>query len=186
MFIDDFMISSPCSPEGSSLPSSSMILSSTIGQGLPQLSGFSTRPSSVLPAPPAFVSVIPQPKDQCLSGIRTCRRSTMPPGIGAPPPETAIRLRRSRWFSDGDCSISQVIVGTPLKDVTRSRSISSRPCSGFHLYIITILRPTPKDASRPAWLPLTWNSGRGIRMEGWNSGFSSGSSSRPIAIRWAP
>ena len=160
------MISSPCSPVGSSLPSSSMTFSSTIGQGLPQLSGFSTRPSSVLPAPPAFVSVIPQPKDQCLSGISACRRSTMPPGIGAPPPDTAMRLRRSRSLSEGDWSISQVIVGTPLNEVTRSRSISSRPSSGFHLYIITILRPTPKEASRPAWLPLTWNSGSGIRIEG--------------------
>ena len=51
------------------------------------------------------------------------------------------------------------MVGTPTNWVMRSRSISSRARSGFHLYIRTSLVPAATALSMTATHPVTWNSG---------------------------
>ena len=90
-------------------------------------------------------------------------RRTSSGGAGAPPPPTATRLDVSNSAKRGDCSMSQLWVGTPTKFVTRSRSISSSARSGSHLYMITSFRPLAKQPSITGIEPVTWNSGT-IRM----------------------
>ena len=56
------------------------------------------------------------------------------------------------------------MVGTPMKFVTRSRSISSRARNGSHRCIITRRAPVATEPSITGTHPVTWNSGT-VRMK---------------------
>src|ERR671912_2043472 len=86
-------------------------------------------------------------------------RATICGGIGAPPPPTAVRLDVSNSWKRGDSSMSQLWVGTPTNEVTRSRSISSSARAGSHRYMITSFTPEEKHPSITGIRPVTWNNG---------------------------
>src|ERR671911_298640 len=86
-------------------------------------------------------------------------RATICGGIGAPPPPTDTRLDVSNSAKRGDSSMSQLCVGTPTNEVTRSRSISSSARTGSHRYMITSFTPDEKHPSITGIRPVTWNNG---------------------------
>jgi hypothetical protein len=107
-------------------------------------------------------------------------RRTSSGGAGAPPPPTATRLEVSNSPNRGDCSRSQLWVGTPTKLVTRSRSISSSARSGSHLYMMTSFSPVAKQDSITGTAPVTWNSGT-IRTNDGRLAGAAASSSAPAS-----
>src|SRR5207344_309768 len=84
-------------------------------------------------------------------------------GAGAPPPPTPRRLDVSNSPKRGELTRSQLCVGTPMKLVTRSRSINSKAFSAFQRYIITNFDLVTMQLSNTGTQPVTWNKGT-IRM----------------------
>ena len=76
-------------------------------------------------------------------------------GALAPPRPQWIGGWRCRTGQSSHWSISQVMVGTPVKAVTCSRSIRDSASSAFHLYMSTSLRPGRKAVRKMALLPVT-------------------------------
>src|SRR3954454_19642881 len=111
-------------------------------------------------------------------------RFTSSGGAGAPPPPTLTRLDVSNSGNRGDSSRSQLWVGTPTKLVMRSRSMSSRARSGFHLYMITSFNPAEKQESITGTQPVTWKSGTMRMNDGAPAGAgASGRRARSMAPR---
>ena len=100
-------------------------------------------------------------------------RSTNAVGAGAPPPPTPRRLDVSKSPKRGELTRSQLCVGTPMKVVTRSRSISSSAFSAFQRYIITSFDLETMQLSSTGTQPVTWNSGT-IRMNASGPGSGAG------------
>ncbi len=80
---------------------------------------------------------------------------------GAPPPPMPTTVEVSRVDQSGCISISRLIVGTPEKLVTPSRSISSSARPASHLYMNTIRAPEMVAGWSRQLLAVTWNSGVG-------------------------
>ena len=72
----------------------------------------------------------------------------------------------SRVCQSACINSSRLIVGTPEKFVTRSRSINSSARVGSHLYVNTIEPPTNVQGCRMQLLAVTWNSGVGAMNTG--------------------
>ena len=64
-------------------------------------------------------------------------------------------------FQSGWLMSSRLIVGTPEKLVTPSRSISSSARAAFHLYVNTIVPPVSVQGCSRQLHAVTWNSGVG-------------------------
>ena len=70
------------------------------------------------------------------------------------------------------------MVGTPMKLVTFSRSISSRARPASHLRIMTSFEPPSTEPSITGTHPVTWNSGTTrMKVVGGPGGVPSGSGS---------
>src|SRR5215216_6114999 len=92
------------------------------------------------------------------------------------------RVDQSGWVIS-----SRLIVGTPEKLVTPSRSISSSARPGFHLYVSTILPPVSVHGWSRQLHAVTWNSGVGaMYTAGSGDGRGSfGAGTSPAAIAFA-
>ena len=101
----------------------------------------------------------------------------------APPPPITLRLDVSYWSSSGWASSSRVIVGTPLKLVTRSRSIARSASPASHLYISTSLPPLAVIACAEQLFAVTWNSGVVIRVQACGRGSSDTGLGTPASWR---
>ncbi len=93
----------------------------------------------------------------------------------------------SRRSQSGWASSSRLIVGTPEKLVTRSRSISSSARSGFHLYVSTMRPPVSVAGCSRQLHAVTWNSGVGAMNTGCSGGAGTdvGAGMSPAAIALA-
>ena len=76
----------------------------------------------------------------------------------------------SRVAQSGCDSSSRLIVGTPLKLVTPSRSISSSALPGSHLRVNTTRPPASVAGWRMQLHAVTWNSGVGAISTIWLGG----------------
>mmetsp|Transcript_12226 Transcript_12226/g.15892 ORF Transcript_12226/g.15892 Transcript_12226/m.15892 type:complete len:223 (-) Transcript_12226:264-932(-) len=144
---------------GSLLPLSSQISKLHSTTGFPQDFGFAANTAPPVTHTTAFVSVIPYP---CVGEAflnLVCIFFTIDGGTGAPPPPTAPNDEVSYLLKFGLFISSITIVGTPVKWVTFSFSISCNATSGSHLYIIIIFLAMKNDVRNTAWSPVAWNKG---------------------------
>ena len=73
----------------------------------------------------------------------------------------------SRVDQSGCISISRLIVGTPEKLVTPSRSINSSARPASHLYVSTMREPEIVAGCRMQLFAVTWNNGVGAMNTFW-------------------
>mmetsp|Transcript_116513 Transcript_116513/g.340905 ORF Transcript_116513/g.340905 Transcript_116513/m.340905 type:complete len:210 (-) Transcript_116513:34-663(-) len=140
---------SPGVPGSSSLLLSSTILMSINGKALPHEAGFFTYScDDEVWTVKALDSVRPQPCPADLPLFSVCAPSLA--GGAAPPPpmpfsEEVLNSSYRGWFNS-----SIDIVGTPVKVVTFSLSMSFKASSGSHLYMSTTFRPSKNDRRKIA------------------------------------
>ena len=81
--------------------------------------------------------------------------------MAAPPPPIERSDDVSVLAQSGCCSSSRDMLGTPVKTVTASRSISRSASVAFQRYIITRQPPAIVTVCSTQLQPVTWNSGTG-------------------------